>query len=100
MLFEIETVSNLPAGRGQACTVDGRAIALYRTGDGVFATANACPHRGGPLAEGDLIGNEITCPWHFWSFDVITGVCMGNPEVSVETHAVHVEGDRIYVRLP
>ena len=30
-------------------------IALYHTSEGFFATDNTCPHRGGPLAEGDLI---------------------------------------------
>jgi nitrite reductase/ring-hydroxylating ferredoxin subunit len=100
MLFETETVSNLPSGSAKACVVNGRTIALFHTTGGFFATGNTCPHRGGPLAEGDLIGNEIVCPWHFWSFDLVTGVCVGNPEVSVETHEVHVEGDRILVSLP
>jgi nitrite reductase (NADH) small subunit len=99
MLFEIETAADLPSGRARACVVNGQTIALYHTRDGYFATGNACPHRGGPLAEGDLLGNEIVCPWHFWSFDVATGVCLGNPEVSLDTHEIRVEGERIFVRL-
>jgi nitrite reductase/ring-hydroxylating ferredoxin subunit len=99
-LFEISDVESLPVGRAKACVVNGRTIALYHTRDGFFVTDNTCPHRGGPLAEGDLIGNEITCPWHLWSFDVATGVCMGNPEISVEALEVHVEGGRVFVRLP
>jgi nitrite reductase/ring-hydroxylating ferredoxin subunit len=99
-LLEVEHVSNLPRGRAKACVVNGRTIALYHTADGVFATENICPHRGGPLAEGDLIGNEIVCPWHLWGFDVVTGVCTGNPEVTIATLEVQVEGDRILVRLP
>jgi nitrite reductase/ring-hydroxylating ferredoxin subunit len=46
------------------------------------------------------MGNEITCPWHLWGFDVTSGLCAGNPEISVTTHEVHVDGDRILVRLP
>lgn len=99
-LFEIATIEEVPLGRAKACVVNGRTIALYHTNEGFFATDNTCPHRGGPLAEGDLLGNEITCPWHFWGFDVVSGVCVGNPEISVASHEVTVEGDRILVKVP
>jgi nitrite reductase/ring-hydroxylating ferredoxin subunit len=88
------------SGRAKACVVNGRTIALYHTSEGFFATDNTCPHRGGPLAEGDLMGNEITCPWHLWSFDVVSGVCAGNPEISIASHEVIVDGDRILVKVP
>ena len=97
--IEILSTSELPVGRATACTVDGKVVAVYHTADGFFATDNTCPHRGGPLAEGDLAGNEITCPWHFWSFDVATGMCPGNAEITVATHEVRVEGERLMVRL-
>ena len=77
----------------------GDPIALYHTARGFFASDNVCPHRGGPLAEGDLIGDEIICPWHLWGFDVQTGVCTGNFEVSIVTHEVKIDGDRILVKL-
>ena len=92
-------MSEIPPGRVVTRTIDGRTIAVYHTGSGFFATDNTCPHRGGPLAEGDLLGNEITCPWHFWNFDVATGLCPGNPDIAVATHEVRVEGERLMVRL-
>lgn len=97
--IEIANTSELPVGRVKAYEVSGRMIALYHTGEGFFATDNTCPHRGGPLAEGDLIGNEINCPWHLWGFDVATGLCGGNPDIRVTAHEVRVEDDRILVRL-
>ena len=99
VFVEVAKVSDVPVGRVKAIHVDGRILALYHTANGFFATDNTCPHRGGPLAEGDLAGNEITCPWHFWGFDVVTGACPGNPEIAVATHAVRVEGDSVLVRL-
>jgi nitrite reductase (NADH) small subunit len=98
-LFDIADTAELPLGRAKAYSVNGRTIALYHTDEGFFATDNTCPHRGGPLAEGDLIGKEITCPWHFWGFDVETGLCGGNPEIRVAAHPVRVEGGRILVKL-
>ena len=93
------SIDEIPLGRAIARSIDGRTIAVYHTTDGFFATDNTCPHRGGPLAEGDLLGNEITCPWHFWSFDVASGVCPGNPEIRVATHEVRMEGERLMVKL-
>ena len=97
---EILSTADLPVGRMKAVSVDGRTIAVYHTASGFFATDNTCPHRGGPLAEGDLIGEEITCPWHLWGFDVATGKCAGNAEISVATYETRVEGDRVMVKLP
>ena len=97
---EIAKTADLPIGRMKAVTVDGHTIALYHTATGFYATDNTCPHRGGPLAEGDLIGEEITCPWHLWGFDVATGKCAGNAEISVATYETRVEGDRVMVKLP
>ena len=96
---EVGSASELRVGSVRAVHVRGRRLALYRTAKGFFASDNVCPHRGGPLAEGDLIDNEIVCPWHLWSFDVETGVNPGNPECFVLTHEVRIEGDKILVRL-
>lgn len=97
--IEIATTAELPVGRMKACVVDGRTIAVYHTSSGYYATDNTCPHRGGPLADGDLIGDEINCPWHLWSFDVTTGICPGNREVTLTTYEVRVEDDRLLVKL-
>jgi nitrite reductase (NADH) small subunit len=99
-LIEIAKTGDLPVGRVKAYDVAGRRIALYHTASGFYATDNTCPHRGGPLAEGDLMGNEIICPWHLWGFDVASGLCAGNPEISVTAHEVQLDGDRVLVRLP
>jgi nitrite reductase/ring-hydroxylating ferredoxin subunit len=97
--IEVARASELPVGRAKAVTVDGRTVALYHTVRGFFATDNTCPHRGGPLAEGDVIGEEIVCPWHLWSFDVVTGICPGNEDYRIATHDVRADGERILVRL-
>lgn len=97
--IDVASTSDIGIGRMKAVAVGDRRIALYHTEEGFFATDNTCPHRGGPLAEGDLIDNEVTCPWHLWSFDVQTGKCAGNPDIAVATHELRVDGERILVRL-
>lgn len=97
--IEIARVDELPAGRIKLCLVGERKIALYHTPKGFFASDNSCPHRGGPLAEGDLMGNEVVCPWHLWGFDVVSGCNTGNADMQLVTHQVRVEGDAVLVRL-
>ncbi|HSP13255.1 MAG TPA: Rieske 2Fe-2S domain-containing protein [Thermoanaerobaculia bacterium] len=97
--IDIAGVADLAAGRARTIRIGDRTIALYHTASGFFASDNQCPHRGGPLGEGDIIGEEIICPWHLWGFEVATGECTGNAQVSIVTHEVKVEGGRILVRL-
>jgi nitrite reductase (NADH) small subunit len=97
--IDIAGVEELPVGRAKTYVIGERRIALCHTDTGFYALDNTCPHRGGPLGEGDLIGDEIICPWHLWSFDVATGNCMGSREVGVAAHEVKIEGSRVLVRL-
>ena len=96
--IDVASVDDVPVGRARACAVGGKTVAVYHTQQGFFATDNTCPHRGGPLAEGDLLGDEIVCPWHFWSFKVTTGENVADPSLQIPTHEVRVEGDRILVK--
>jgi nitrite reductase/ring-hydroxylating ferredoxin subunit/uncharacterized membrane protein len=43
---------------------DGVAILLVKRKDRIFALTETCPHLGGPLSEGKLVGDAIQCPWH------------------------------------
>ncbi len=95
----VADVSEFTAGRGRAVEVEGRAIALFQI-DGTFlAIDNSCPHRGGPLADGPLMGTTVTCPWHGWQFDCTTGKSTRNPAVCVASYPTSVEGTTLYVEV-
>lgn len=92
-------VEAIPLGQGRAYVVDGRAIAVFRQRDGqLFATQNACPHRGGPLADGIIGAGKVICPLHAWKFDLKTGACLGGAG-TILTYAVREEGGRIILTL-
>ena len=86
---------------GKSMTVDwkGRAIALFRTKDAVYAIDGVCPHRGGPLGEGYLEESVVTCPWHGWSFDVKTGECRSVPQVKQKCFTVECRGDEVFLEV-
>ncbi|MGA7328658.1 MAG: Rieske 2Fe-2S domain-containing protein [Rhodomicrobium sp.] len=69
---------------GQALLVDvkGKQIALFNVDGQFFALDNTCAHRGGPLAEGEVLGHEVTCLWHGATFDVRTGEVVGPPSTA------------------
>lgn len=71
-------------------------VAVFRgTDDRVFALDNACPHKGGPLAEGIVHGTSVTCPLHNWVFSLETGEAQGADEGRVATYPARVDGGRI-----
>jgi nitrite reductase (NADH) small subunit len=96
----VARVSELSPGTGKVVGTDGRSVALFNV-DGVFyAIDNTCTHRGGPLGEGALIGEIVTCPWHGAQFNVRTGAVTRPPAPSgVRSYPVKVEGDDVLVDL-
>jgi len=97
--FEVGTLEDFPIGTSHVRVVNDRKIALFHTRSGLFASDNTCPHRGGPLGEGDLIGEEVICPWHLWTFDVRTGKTDIDSDLHLTTHEVRVDERRVLVRL-
>ena len=57
---------------------EGAPVVLFRTGDGIAALYDRCPHRQVPLSGGRVIGQEIECPYHGWRFDG-EGLCTAVP---------------------
>jgi 3-phenylpropionate/trans-cinnamate dioxygenase ferredoxin subunit len=91
--------------------LDGRSIGIFHVGNEYYALRNRCPHQGGELCRGDLVGlleadrpgeyrfdakrKLLACPWHGWEFDLATGESFFDPErTRVRPFAVGVEPGR------
>jgi nitrite reductase (NADH) small subunit len=86
-------VSRIPPGEGRVYSVDGENIAVFRTRSGeVYAVQAACPHRGGPLADGLVGGTTLICPLHAWKFDLATGQALFG-ECGIKTYPVRVDSN-------
>ncbi len=96
----VATRSEIPVGKSKMIELGDRVIALFNIDGKFYAIDNSCTHRGGPLAEGHLDGKEVICPWHIWRFDVTTGHCDINPDLSTNTYPVKVNGEEILVGIP
>ena len=49
------------------------SIAIFSCAGRLFATQSFCPHLMGPLFQGTIAGETVTCPWHEWRFSLRTG---------------------------
>ncbi len=85
-----------PGGR-KIVEVRGIEIAVLNVHGAFYAVGNTCPHEGGPVGEGSVAGDEITCPWHAWTFNITTGACVMTEDEAIPTYPVKIVGDEIQV---
>ena len=98
--IKVAQIGDLSPGAGKVVEADGRSLALFNVQGTFYAIDNTCPHRGGPLGEGELHAEIVTCPWHGATFDVQTGAVTGPPaRAGVRSFPVHLEGNDVLVDL-
>lgn len=97
---DVAAVADVPADRGLAVTVEDRPIAIFRVDDEVVAWQGTCLHRGGPLAEGACRDGIVTCPSHWWRYDLRSGSPLHDRGLRLERYPVTVHGGRVFVTVP
>ncbi len=98
--IKVGKLSELPHGQAKVVKAAGTEIAVFNLGGKLWAIDNACPHVDGPLAEGDVCGDEVVCPWHGARFKITTGEVLDGPtNQNVHTYPVRIEGDEIIVEV-
>ena len=95
----VGSTTDLTPGEGRAYVVDGRQVAVFLLADGtVRATGAVCPHRGGPIADGQIDAETVVCPLHQYRFRFADGVCTDGIG-SLEVFAARLDGDQVAVRV-
>lgn len=91
---------DVPPGKSAVFTLpNGEEIAIFHVKDAFYAIQNQCPHQGGPLGEGEITGQCVTCPWHGWEFDLTSGDCLTGGE-NCKTFTVVEEDGALYLKIP
>ncbi len=99
--FVVAKVSDLKDGEMKEVEIEGLKILLTRLEGRFFAVGGECSHYGGPLAEGVLSGEEVTCPWHQARFQVKTGDLVNPPALDpLAPFETRVKGDQVIVVVP
>ena len=105
----VARVGDVPEGEHKIFKVAEREIGVFNVRGEYFALRNRCPHLGGPLCEGEVLGlvyssgpgdvrfdgskKLITCPWHGWEFDVKTGQSYFNPRLKARRYTVETSAE-------
>lgn len=96
---KVAEISDLKPGECKVVQAGGHEVGLFNVGGRYYAIDNTCKHRGGPLGEGVLEGNIVTCPWHGWKYDVTTGKATTAP-AEVAVYEVKLEGTAVMIKVP
>jgi nitrite reductase (NADH) small subunit len=67
--------------------------------DEVFALKDSCPHKGGPLSQGIVHGNTVTCPLHNWKIDLDSGEALAPDKGCSHRFPVKIEDGKVYLAL-
>lgn len=109
-------------GEGERITVqlEGREVTVFNVEGDYHAYTNWCAHQSGPICEGTLTGTTVarvdeetreleleyardgkilSCPWHGWEYDVVTGECLSKRGVKLPEHPVAVQGGEVVVSI-
>jgi len=111
---EVPEAADIGEGAMRTVSVSGRELLIARVSGRYFAVEGRCPHLGGKLAQGKLLGTVVTCPLHGSQFDLSdgrvikwtdwTGLKASIARVlkrprSLRVYQVRVENGRLMVKL-
>jgi nitrite reductase (NADH) small subunit len=92
---------DIPLREGREVVIGNRSIAVFNLGARFLAVDNRCPHRGGPLADGIVTGDNVVCPLHGWKIDLQNGNVQRPAETPacVKTFATKVEAGMLLLEI-
>lgn len=96
----IGTLNDIPRQGARVVQTAAGEIAVFRAAsDAVFALANRCPHKGGPLAEGIVFDHHVACPLHNWKISLESGEAVAPDKGCARRYAVRVDDGIVQVQL-
>ena len=94
--YGLGRLQDIPQRGSRRVVVDGIRIGVFRTAtDQVFALEDRCPHLGGPLSEGIVHDNCVTCPLHNWVISLSSGEAQGADSGQVRSFPVRTTEGRL-----
>ncbi len=98
--LKLAPATALPKGQSVALDVDGQSLALFHTDLGFHAIDGYCLHAAGPLAEGDVLDETVTCPWHGWCYRLDTGQRLDRKGQPLNVYRVKIHDEWLWLELP
>ena len=89
--------AEIPDGEGRVVPLGGERVAVFRNGTEISCISNVCRHQMGPLGEGRIIDGCVTCPWHGFQYDPVTGCAPPPFDDRLETYDVAIHDGFVWV---
>lgn len=117
--YLIGEVADFDDGRRRIVTIEGTPVGVFAHGGDFYAYRNSCPHQGGPVCEGLIMGRveeevdelgrvgrgrfsadviHLVCPWHGMEFELRSGVSWSDPRRRLISYQVIERAGQIFVR--
>ena len=98
--IEVAKLDDIPKLGSRVVQTETIRIAVFRTAaDQVFALKDECPHRKGPLSQGIVHDNTVTCPLHNWKIDLASGEAKAPDEGCTRKFPIKIENGVIYLDI-
>jgi len=105
--IKVAQTTELTAGKKMKVSLKNKEILLTNIQNSYYAVDNRCPHMGGSLYDGKLVGSRIICPKHGSIFDVTTGKVFQSGKMflvkvkvnDLHSYPVKVEGNDLLVGI-
>ena len=96
--LDVGSIADVPVRGARVVKLPNGCVAVFRTTtDQVFAIEDRCPHKGGPLSQGIVHGQSVTCPLHNWVINLATGEAEGADSGKVKTIPVRLEDGVVWL---
>ena len=94
--------ADVPAEGGLRLELSGNVtVAVFRSGGEYFVVDDLCTHGNASLADGEVMGEDIACPYHFGTFSLRTGEPTGSPcTLALRTYPATVRDGMVYIADP
>ena len=98
--LEITALNTIPVLGSRVIETETVNIAIFRgKDDKIFAIKDECPHKKGPLSQGIMHGDSVTCPLHNWKISLVSGEALGVDEGCTNTYKTKVEDGKVFLDL-
>lgn len=92
-------LSDLPPGRVLEKSIMARRVAVFNDNGILYGIESDCKHMRASLATGKVEHGIVTCKWHGWKYELLSGKCLTVDKVKLKRYEVSVENDDIFVHI-
>lgn len=113
--WPVARTTDIMPGECRIIEIKHHSVGVFNVHGEYIAVLNICPHELAPVCRGRVSGTTLpslpgeyrwgregeilSCPWHGWEFDLLTGKAIADPRIRVRRYPTVVREDIVFVVL-